>query len=256
MRSLWKGALSFGLVNIPVRLYTATQRKDVKFNYLHSVCHTPVKYEKHCPVCDREVPQEEIVLGYEYEKGRYVILNEDDFESIPVDTTKSVEIVDFVDLAEIDPVYFDKSYYLEPGVGGTKPYHLLRQAMQDTGKIAVAKVVIRTKESLAVVRVKDRALVLETMFYPDEIRSTSGLEGLEEEPKIQENEFKMAVTLIQNLSSPFDPGKYSNEYREALMQLIRSRVEGEAIAIPERREAAKVIDLMTALRESLKATEP
>lgn len=254
MHSLWKGAISFGLVNIPVRLYTATEKKDLKFRYLHAACRTPIRYERVCPACNREVGQEEIVWGYEYEKDKFVVLDQADFESIPLETTRTIDILDFVSLEEIDPIFFEKSYYLEPGDGGQKAYALLKKAMRETGKIAVAKVVIRSKESLAVVRVHGKALVMETMFYPDEIRSTEALANLEAEPALHENEITMATMLISNLSASFEPDKYTNEHRETLMELINARIQGEKFETPPPREQGRVIDLMAALEASLRAT--
>lgn len=251
MRSMWKGAISFGLVNIPVKLYTATEKKDVKFNYLHSVCKTPVQYKKICPVCDREVPMEEIVRGYEYQKGKYVLIAEEDLENLPAATAKAVEILDFVSLAEIDPLFYDKSYYLVPNEGGQKPYALLKKAMEDTGKIAVARVMIRTKQSLAVIRVHQEALVLETMFFPDEIRPAKYLSELEFSADLHENELKMAVSLIENLASSFEPEKYTDQYRAALQQVIQAKIAGEEISVPARETAGKVVDLMDALRASI-----
>lgn len=251
MRTIWKGAISFGLVHVPVKLYPATERKDIKFNFLHEVCKTPVKYQRFCPTCETEVPREQIVRGYEYEKGRYVILRDEDLENLPMDTARSVDIVDFVDLKEIDPVFFDKSYYLTPGDGGEKAYELLKQAMEKTGKIAVAKVVIRSKEALAVIRVYKGALVMETMFYPDEIRNVELLPELQYNVKINDNEIKMAESLIGSLSEPFAPEKYHNEYRKALMEVIQAKVAGDEVEVAPRPETAKVVDLMEALKASI-----
>lgn len=251
MRSMWKGAISFGLVNIPVKLYTATEKKDVKFNYLHSVCKTPVQYQKVCPVCQREVPMEEIVRGYEYQKGKYVLIAEEDLENLPAATARAVEILDFIDLAEIDPLYYDKSYYLTPNEGGQKAYALLKKAMQDTGKIAIAKVVIRSKQSLAAIRVHQEALVMETMFFPEEIRSTKFLAELDYQTELHDNELKMAISLINSLAATFDPEKYNNEYRAALMEVIQAKIAGEEISIPAQAPTGKVIDLMEALKASI-----
>lgn len=251
MRTIWKGAISFGLVHVPVKLYPATERKDIKFNFLHEACKTPIKYERFCPTCETEVPQEQIVRGYEYEKGRYVILRDEDMANLPLETARNMDIVDFVDLKEIDPVYFDKSYYLAPGDGGEKAYELLKQAMEKTGRIAVAKVVIRSKESLAVIRVYKDALVMETMFYPDEIRNVELLPELHYEVKIHENEMKMAESLISSLSEPFEPGKYHNEYRKALMDVIQAKVAGEEVEVVPRPETGKIVDLMEALKASI-----
>jgi DNA end-binding protein Ku len=255
MRNLWKGAISFGLVNVPVKLYTATEKKEIKFNYLHEKCKTPIKYERRCPTCNVEVPPEEIVWGYEFQKGQYVVLKEEDFAKIPDGSGKTIDIIDFVDLSEIDPIYFEKSYYLEPSQGGEKAYALLKRAMLETGKIAVAKVMIRSKENLAVLRVYQNALLMAVVFYPDEIRSTAGLTGIQTEPALHENEIKMANSLIANLSSHFDPAKYTNRYRENLMAVIQSKISGGEIAQTPERESGKIIDLMEALRASIAATE-
>jgi len=256
VRTIWRGAISFGLVHIPIKLYTATQEKSLKFNYLHKQCNTPIKYAKVCPVCGGEVKQDEIVSGYQYEPGRYVILTEDDFAKIPLATAKTIEILDFVNLNEIDPVFFSKSYYLAPSEGGQKPYALLRQAMVETEKIAIAKVILRKKEALACLRVQQgQALIMETMFYPDEVKEISTVPDLQFTPTIHEHELKMAVTLIQNLSTHFQPEKYTDNYREALLQLVSSKIEGEAVTIPQPEGQAEVIDLLKALEESIKATE-
>lgn len=255
MRSIWRGSIGFGLVNIPVKLYTATEERDVKFNSLHKVCGTQIRYRKHCPSCERNVEQDEIVRGYQYEKGYFVTIDDEELEAIPVKSTRQVEIVDFVDLPEIDPIYYQKSYYLEPESGAEKPYALLRQAMQETNKVAVAKVSIRQKESLACVRVYQRALVLETMHYPDEIRATERLSGIDAEIEINERELDMATKLVENLSEPFNPEKYEDTYRNELLELIQRKIEGQ----PEKERApapaaGKVVDLMEALEASLRAT--
>lgn len=251
MRNLWKGAISFGLVHVPVKLYSATERKDIKFNYLHEKCKTPIRYERVCPTCDTEVPLEEIVKGYEYEKGRYVIMQDEDLENLPLETTKTVEILNFVRLEEIDPVYFDKSYYLAPGDGGQKAYELLKRAMQDARKVAVAKVVIRSKESLATLRVYNDIILMETMFYPDEIRRTQLMPEVDYKVQVHDNEIKMAANLIESLTETFDPDKYHNEYRQALHDLITAKISGEQIAVAPRVEPGKVLDLMEALKASI-----
>jgi len=256
MRTIWKGAISFGLVNVPVKLYTATESNDIKFNFLHASCKTPIKYEKHCPTCDVVVPAEEIVRGYEYEKGRYVIINEQDFEEIAIEQTRTVDIVDFVDLAEIDPIYYAKSYFLTPGDGGQKAYSLLRQAMKDTGKIAIAKVVLRNKQHLAAVRVYQDCLVMETMYFPAEIRSPQALPELDYEVKINPKELNMANDLIENLSEDFEAAKYTDDYRKALRELIEAKIAGKEVATaPALTESGKVIDLMEALRASIDAAQ-
>lgn len=255
MRVIWKGAISFGLVNIPIKLFPATEQKDVKFRFLHKTCQAPLRYQRVCSACGQEVNQEDIVRGYEYESGRYVIINEEDFEKIPDERTRTVDIVDFVSLEEIDPLYFDKTYYMAPGEAGEKAYALLRQAMAETGKIAVAKVVIRNKESLAVVRGYKNYLVMETIFYPDEIRDPAHLPGFERDIKPHDNEMKMARELIDNLAAAFVPEKYTDEYRKKLLEMIHAKIEGEQIAIPEVAAKGKVVDLMDALRASVEAAK-
>ncbi|MCL6614723.1 MAG: Ku protein, partial [Firmicutes bacterium] len=227
MRTLWKGAISFGLVNVPVKMYAATQRNEPRFHYLHEKCKTPIEYERRCPACGVEVPPEEIVWGYEYQPGSYVVLREEDFDRLPGESTKTIDILDFVDLAEIDPIYFDKSYYLEPNQGGEKAYALLKRAMLATAKIAIARTVIRTKETLCALRVANGVLLMATMFYPDEVRSAAGLAGVEREPALQGNEIELATNLIANLSSHFEPAKYTNRYREELMKLIHELTDEE-----------------------------
>ncbi|HHY37128.1 MAG TPA: Ku protein [Firmicutes bacterium] len=254
MRPLWKGALSFGLVNIPVRLYAATESKGLKFRFLHEPCLTPIKYQKHCPTCGREVPPEEIVRGYEYQRGRFVIIREEDLERIPVKTTRSIDILDFVSLTEIDPVYYDRTYYLEPAEGGEKAYALLLQAMEGAGRVAIARIVIRNKESLAAVRVREGCLVLETMFWADEIRSPAEL-NLPRQPELHEKEIQMARSLIENLSAPFVPDKYGDEYRRALLEVIEAKIEGEEVVGVEPEPVGKVVDLMAALEESIKLAQ-
>ncbi|OAT83578.1 Ku protein [Desulfotomaculum copahuensis] len=251
MRPVWKGAVSFGLVYVPVKMFTATEKKDVKFNYLHVKCNTPIQYRRYCSACDQDVPMEEIVRGYQYEKGRYVVLREGDLEVLPPGGPHNVEILDFVDLARIDPVYYDKAYYLAPAAGGEKVYALLKRAMQETGKAAVARVAIRSKVSLAVLRAAGETLSMSTMFYPDEVRDAGAIEEVHYQVELSENEIKMAVSLIERLSAPFEPQKYTDTRRQALMDLIQARVAGEAMVAPAAPEAAKVVDLMEALKASI-----
>jgi len=256
MRTLWKGAVSFGLVNIPVKMYTATEKKDIKFNYLHKECMSPVQYHKFCPQCNREINNEEIVRGYEYQKGNYVIINEEDLERIPLANTKTVDILDFVELNQLDPVYYDKTYYLEPAPGGEKAYSLLIEAMNKTNKIAIARVLIRSKQSLAALRVKDRILLIETIFYPDEIRSPASLNTGIDKAQLHDNEIKMAVNLIENLSIDFNPEKYQDTYRKALWEIIEAKIVGKEIISPAPSvENTNVVDLMEALKASVQLSE-
>ena len=256
MRSLWKGSISFGLVNIPIKLYTATERQDVRFNYLHQDCNTPIRYQKVCPTCQREVLGDEIVRGYEYAKGHYVVVSEEDLAGVAIEATKTIDIIDFVNLNQIDPVYFDKTYYLEPAETGMKAYQLLKEAIAQTSKIALARVVIRSKQVLAAIRVYANVLVMETLFFPVEIRSPESL-LLGGNVQVQQKELEMAISLVQSLSVDFDPHKYKNEYRQEVIELIDRRIQGEQgvevqVHTPQN---AKVIDLMAALEASLKSVE-
>jgi len=255
MRTIWKGAVSFGLVNIPVKLFPAAENKSLKFNYIHNECKSPINYKKVCPVCNREVSQEEIVRGFEYEKGKYVILEEADLDNLPVQTTKTVDIIDFVNLTEIDPIYFSKPYYLAPSEGGQKAYVLLKQAMEQTKKIAIAKVTIRSTENLVCLRAYNNSILMETMYYPDEIRPVQLFPELNLKVDLHENEIIMANQLINNLSGKFDPKKYKSNYREALLKLIEAKVAGRQVEIPPTGQTGNVVDLMEALKASLQATE-
>ena len=256
MRTLWKGAVSFGLVHIPVRVYPATESKAVKFRLLHRPCLTPIRYMKWCPTCGREVAPEELVDGYEFEKERFVVLEEQDFERLPSVASRVIDIVDFVELSEIDPVYYDRPYYLEPAEGGLKAYCLLRRVMLETGRVAVAKVALKTRQSLAAVRVMGQeVLVMETMYWPDEVRSYAGLEGLGPEPPFHENELRMARLLVTNLSAPFDPARYTDDYRAALHEAIRAKVEGRQVHEYREPETTRVQDLLEALRASVEAVQ-
>lgn len=237
-------------------MYVATENKDIKFNYLHKECMSPIKYQKFCPRCEREIGGDDIVRGYEYQKGRYVVINPEDFDRIPQENTKTVDILDFVSLAQVDPIYFDKSYYLEPAPGGEKAYTLIVEAMQKTGKIAIAKVFIRSRQSLAAIRVKDNLLVMETIFYPDEIRSPEVLNHGLDPSRLHDNEMKMAISLIDNLSTDFDPARYEDDYRLALWEIIEARIIGQDIVSPAPTpQKDNVVDLVEALKASVKLAE-
>lgn len=251
MRPLWKGAMTFGLVYIPIKMYTATARKDIRFNMLHKECHTPIRYRKYCPHCEGEVETEDIVRGYQYEKGRYVIFSDEELAALPAGGARNITLMDFVDLGDIDPVYFDRTYYLAPAEGGQKVYELLRRAMNESGRVGIARVTIRSKETLACVRVTDRLLVMDTMFYPDEVRRPELVPGLDYRVDIQAQEHEMALSLVGNLAGPFEPQKYTDERREALNEAIRAKVAGEAAVRPPEAEPMKVVDLMEALKSSI-----
>jgi DNA end-binding protein Ku len=255
MRTMWKGAISFGLVSIPVRVFPATEEKSIRFNQLHAKDHGRIKYQRTCSKCGEEVSHQDIVRGYEYEKDRYIVLEEEDLDAIPVESSRLIDIDQFVDITEIDPIYFQKTYYLVPEEAGIKAYALLREALADDSKVGIAKVSFREKEHLATIRVSNNVIVLETMYWPDEIRKAA-FEELDKEVKVRPQEVQMARSLIENLTDEWDPGKYGDEYRQALLELIEKKVAGEEIeyvAPPE--EAPKVVDLMDALRASVEATK-
>jgi DNA end-binding protein Ku len=254
MKTMWRGAISFGLVSIPVRVYTATEEKTLRFNQLHEKDHGRIKYQRVCSTDGQEVPFDEIVKGYEYEKDRYVILDDEDFEAVPVESTRTIDIAQFVDRSEIDPIYYKKTYYLGPEEAGVKAYQLLRDSLREGDKVGIAKVSFRDKEHLAAVRLMDDVLVLDTMFWPDEIREAD-LPGLEKEAKVSDRELQMAESLIGNLSEPFDPTAYRDDYREALLEIVEKKVAGEEIEVIEAPEPSKVVDLMEALKQSVEQTK-
>jgi DNA end-binding protein Ku len=254
MRTMWKGAISFGLVTIPVRMYGATEEKGIKFNQLHAPDGGRIRYKRTCSIDGEEVGWDEIVKGFEYEKDHYVIVTDEELESLPVPSARAIEIDRFVESSEIDPIYFQRSYYLAPEPAGVKAYHLLREAMSDQDKVAVAKVAFRDKEHLSVLRLRDGVFVLETMFWPDEIR-TPAFEELDGDVEVRPQEVKMARSLIESLTDDFDPKQYKDEYRSALEDLIQRKVQGQEITYTEAPEPSKVVDLMEALRASVEAAK-
>ncbi|WP_066174049.1 Ku protein [Bacillus marinisedimentorum] len=256
MHTIWKGAISFGLVNIPIKLYAATEDKDIKLRSLHKEDHSPIKYEKVCPACEKTLSMDDIVKGYEYEKGKFVVLQEEDFEELKTEEGKTIEIIDFVDLKEIDPIFFNRSYFLGPNENGAKPYTLLKQAMEDSGKIGISKINIRSKQHLAVVRVYEKSLVLETIFFPDEVRNADHIPALPESADLNEKELKMAIQLIEQLTAPFEPEKYKDDYRESLMDVIQQKISGEDIKVAKKAPKKNVADLMEALQASIDETKP
>jgi DNA end-binding protein Ku len=254
MRTMWKGSISFGLVTIPVRMYGATEEKGIKFNQLHAPDGGRVRYKRVCSVDGEEVGWDQIVKGYEYEKDHYVIVTDEELESLPLPSARAIEIDRFVESAEIDPIYFQRSYYLAPEPAGVKAYHLLREAMSDQDKVAVAKVAFRDKEHLSVLRLRDGVFVLETMFWPDEIRTPS-FEELDGEVEVRPQEVRMARSLIESLTDEFDPRQYQDEYRATLEDLIQRKIQGQEITYTEAPEPSKVVDLMEALRASVEAAK-
>ncbi|MFK4300297.1 DNA end-binding protein Ku [Paenibacillus sp. RC254] len=256
MHTVWKGAISFGLVHVPVKMFSATEDKDISMRYIHKECGSPLSYVRKCPVCDKEVEWEEIGKGYEYEKGKFVMFDKEELEQISGQADKNIVILDFVDLQEIDPIYFQKTYYLSPDQAGSNAYKLLMNAMKDTGKIGIAQISIRSKSSLAAIRVLDECLAVETMFYPDEIRPVSQVPNLPGQEEVKEKELTMAKMLIEQLSTPFDAAKYTDQYRERLLDLIQHKVAGEEIRIAPSQPQTNVVDLMAALQASIEAVKP
>ena len=253
-RTMWKGAISFGLVSIPIRVFPATEEKSLRFNQLHDKDGGRIKYKRVCAVCGEEVPFEHIVKGYEYEKDRYVTLTDEDLDAVPLESSRAIDIVQFVDLGEIDPIMFKKTYYLVPEETGVKAYSLLREAMSEDGKVGVAKVSFRDREHLATLRFVDKVFVLETMYWPDEIREAD-FEELDKEVKVRPQEVQMARTLIENLTEEWDPEQFKDQYREALLGIVEKKVAGEEITVSEEPEPAKVVDLMEALKASVEAAK-
>lgn len=256
MHTVWKGAISFGLVHVPVKMFSATEDKDISMRYIHKTCITPLSYVRKCQTCEKEVEWEEITKGYEYEPGRFVLFEKDELEEISGEANKEIKILDFVNLTDIDPVYFQKTYYLGPGDTGAGAYMLLLDSMRQTGKIGIAKVSIRSKSSLAAIRVIENCLAMETIFYPDEIRPISQVPNLPEKVTVNEREMEMAKMLINQLSTPFEPEKYKDEYRARLLDAIERKVAGEEIQSAPEVQKTSVIDLMAALQASLNATKP
>jgi DNA end-binding protein Ku len=253
-RAMWKGAISFGLVTIPVAVYPATEEKTLRFNQLHDEDGGRVRYKRVCEKDGEEVPFEHIVKGYEIEKDRYVILTDEDFDAVPVASSRAIDIQQFVDLDEIDPVRFMKSYSLVPEETGAKAYALLREAMSEDGRVGIAKVSFRDKEHLAALRFKDDAFVLETMYWPDEIRQAD-FGGVDVHAKVRGQELEMARQLIESLTSDWSPEEYSDEYREQLVRIVEAKVNGEEIEVVEAEPTAKVVDLMEALKASVAAAK-
>ena len=256
-RAIWKGNISFGLVNIPIALYPATRREELKFRLLRKGDLSPVNYKRVAEKDGKEVAWDQIVKGYEYEKGKYVVLKDEDFERVDLEATQTVDIQDFVDQEEIDPIFFYKPYYLEPQKGGDKAYVLLRDALKDSGKVGIAKVVIKTREYLAGVKPGDGVLVLELMHFPDELADPGKLH-IPKKIEVGKREMNMAKSLIDSMSSKWNPEKYKDDYREALMEVIEEKVEAGGKEIEEKPKKApkptKVIDLVSVLQKSLEQT--
>lgn len=256
-RPIWSGAISFGLVNVPVKLYTAVDRKTVRFNQLNSKTGTRIAQKRVDPETGEEVPYEDLVKGYEISKGRYVVIDPEELDALEPRKTRMIDIEDFVEQDEIDPVFYDHPYYLAPDTGAEKAYKLLMEAMRETGKVAVGRVVIRTKEYLVALRPLDDVLAMSTMLFPDEVVPPDKLDvELDAKVKAGDKELKMARQLIESLSGPWEPEKYHDEYRERVLELIEQKAAGKEIAVqPEEAATAPVPDLMAALEASIAAAK-
>jgi DNA end-binding protein Ku len=250
--SVWKGYLSFGLLSIPIRLFTAARGERISLNQLHEVCHTRIKMPLFCPTCDRKVERSEIIKGYEYEKDQYVLFSDDELDKIEPDSARAMEILEFVKVDEIDPLYYDASYYLTPEDEGKKAYSLLLKAMEDSGYAAIAKVTMHQREHIVVIRAREQGMTLHTMFYQSEIREVAEFTHQDKvEPKEQEK--KLAMQLIESLAATFEPEKYRDEYMESMRTMIAAKQKGQEVTATIHPVRAPVIDLMDALRKSINA---
>ena len=252
-RAIWSGSIGFGMVSIPVKLFGATESKDISFNLLHATCGTRLRQLRWCPTDEQEVPWSETVRGYEYAKDQYVTLTDDDFEKLPLPSKHTIELTAFVKEDEIDPVYYERSYHLAPDERGEKAYTLLIRTLEKKGLTAIATITIRKKEQLCALRPMDGALMLETLYYPDEIRDRPEMDL--KNVKITDRELDMAFALIDLLRKPFDPEEYKDHYREALTQVIDAKLEGREVVESPAPKESKVIDLADALRKSVEAAK-
>jgi len=251
-RAIWSGAINFGLVSVPVKLYTAVKPKDIAFHQVDEKTGARIRYKRVSEKTGREVPYEQIAKGYEVADDEYVVIEPKELEELTPEATHTIDIEDFVELAQIDPIYYEHTYFLAPDTGGDKAYTLLHKAMADSEKVAIGRVVIRTKEYLAAIRPYERALALETMYFPDEVVDVKEVRGLPKQQRVSDREMKMAKQLIDSLSADFDPDKYHDEYRKRVEGLIKKKAKGETITIHEEaKETPKVVDLIEALKASV-----
>ncbi|HEX8306327.1 MAG TPA: Ku protein [Jatrophihabitans sp.] len=257
MRAIWKGAVSFGLVNVPVRLFAATEENDIRFHQVHREDGGRIRYKRTCSVCNEEVSFDAIAKGYETSDGQLVILTDEDLNQLPVATSHEIDVVEFVPSNQVDPILFAKTYYLEPDAKAAKPYALLREALIETERMAIVKVALRQKETLAVLRVRDKAILLQTMLWPDEVRKAD-FPVLDADVELRPQELKMAASLVESMAGDFEPEQFSDMYREAVIELIDAKLErGESATLPgtdkqpKAGKTGEVVDLLTALQRSV-----
>jgi DNA end-binding protein Ku len=252
MRAIWKGAVSFGLVNVPVRLFAATQEHDIRFHQVHRADGGRIRQKRICSVCGEEVSFDQLAKGYEAEDGRLVVLTDEDFASLPLATGHEIDVVEFVPAQQVDPILYGRSYYLEPDSRAAKPYALLREALETTERVAVVKVALRQRESLAVLRVRDRVIMLQTLLWPDEVRAAD-FPILAEDVDLRPQELRMAASLVDSMATDFEPDEFEDDYQKALFDLVDAKLEGAAPAPAQSTEAAttEVVDLLSALQASV-----
>jgi len=257
MQTIWKGAISFGLVHIPVKMHAAASDNDIHFRTLHKKCSTPISQTRMCKHCDEQVETADTIKGLEYQRSKFIIFSEEELEAMKPESARTIEIMSFADLSEIDPVYFDKAYYLSPDMAGSNAYNLLLESIRTSGKIGIARVTIRSKSRLAAVRVIDNCLCMETMHSPDEIRAIKDVPNIPEHVIVDKKEMQIAQMLIDQLSEPFDPEQYKDEYRAVLSKAIEQKLSGQSVDVVDvPTPRANVLDLMAALQASLDAAQP
>ena len=252
MRAIWKGAVSFGLVNVPVRLFAATQEHDIRFHQVHRADGGRIRMKRICSVCGEEVSYDQLAKGFEAEDGRQVVLTDEDFEALPLATGHEIDVIEFVPTEQVDPVLYGRSYYLEPDSRAAKPYALLREALETTERMAVVKVALRQRESLAVLRVRDRVIMLQTLLWPDEVREAD-FPILKEDVELRPQELRMAASLVDSMATDFEPDSFEDDYQKALFDMVEAKLEGAEPAPVQTTEAAttEVVDLLSALQASV-----
>jgi DNA end-binding protein Ku len=256
VRAMWKGSISFGLVTIPIKLYAATETKNVSFRQVHAADGGRIQYKRVCTICGEEVPYSDIAKGYELSNGDMVVLDNDDLAGLPLASTSGIDVLEFVPLESVDPMYYDRGYYLEPDKGAAKPYVLLRDALHKSGRVAIVKVALRQRETLALLRVWSDVLVLQTMLWPDEVRAADFDFLHEDLPEVRQEEMSMAGMLIDSLSEEvFEPDKFHDDYREAVLELVDAKAEGQTITQPAKETTGEVVDLMAALQASVEGAK-